>query len=339
LNQLESKSRFDPLASSPAKQKITITSSYLKKLQRRLAWANVLIPTVGSAIAVGSLWVWGISTATAILSVSLYALTMVGVEVGFHRYFSHGAFKANLPTRVLLAVLGSMAAQGPLIYWVSHHRRHHQYSDRPGDPHSPNLDAGKDFGWLRGLWHAHIGWLFDSEMSNPALYAKDLLRDPTIAKLDRFYPVWVLLGLAIPTGVGGLATQAWIGAVQGFLWGGLVRVMLVHHVVWGINSMAHVYGKRPLESGDRSTNNVWLALPSIGGAWHNNHHAFPFAASNCFEWWQIDLGGWFVRFLERCGWVWNVRMPTPETIAAKQQQQQQQDYNILEISTSDCDRP
>jgi stearoyl-CoA desaturase (delta-9 desaturase) len=154
-------------------------------------------------------------------------------------------------------------------------------------------------------------------MSNPSLYAKDLLRDPTIAKINQFYPLWIILGLAIPAAIGGLATQTWIGAVQGFLWGGLVRVFLVHHMVWAVNSFAHVYGDRPFESDDCSTNNVWLALPSIGGAWHNNHHAFPYTARNSFEWWQIDLGSWFIRLLESCGCVWDVRMPTPEAIAAK----------------------
>ncbi|MEG5135847.1 MULTISPECIES: acyl-CoA desaturase [unclassified Microcoleus] len=321
MNQLDRQPPLNPIADSPGKKKLTITSSYLRKLQRRVAWANTLIPLIGTVVAVASLWVSNITTVAVVLLVSMYALTTIGIEVGFHRYFSHSAFKANPAVRVMLAIFGSMAAQGPVIYWVSNHHRHHQYTDRPGDPHSPHLHAEKKFARLRGLWYAHLGWIFESEMSNPSLYTKDLMRDPTIAKINQFYLLWIILGLAIPAVIAGLATQTWIGAMQGFLWGGLARIFLCNQITYCVNSISHVYGNRPFESNDCSANNVWLALPTAGSTWHNNHHAFPYTAINSFEWWQIDLGGWVIRILEFCGLVSDVRMPTPEAIAAKKKKQ------------------
>ncbi|WP_293093447.1 acyl-CoA desaturase [Moorena sp. SIOASIH] len=317
MNQLDKTKIVEPFTGSYKPNKITITNKNLQKLQRRFAFANVLIPFLGLLVAIELAWQPGISFVAVVLLVIMYSLTMFGVEVGLHRYFSHGAFKTNTAIRVTLAILGSMAAQGPVNYWVCHHRCHHQYSDQPGDPHSPNLHQGQKFGWLRGLWHAHVGWLFESEFRNPIIYAKDLLRDPLIARVNQLYLIWVMLGLIIPTVLGGLITWSWMGALQGFLWGGLIRILLVHHVIWGINSIAHVYGSRPFDTSDRSTNNIWLMLPSLGGSLHNNHHAFPSSAIYGLEWWQIDLGSWVLRLMEKFGLVWNIKRPTVEMVLAK----------------------
>lgn len=275
------------------KQKITIANDYLQKLQRCFAFATVLIPSLGLFLAIGLIWRSGISAVELELLVSMYALTFVGIEVGFHRHFSHRAFQANTVISVILAVLGSMAGEGPLIYWVSNHRRHHQFSDESGDPHSPHVRDGKKVGLLGGLWHAHIGWLFDAELTNSMLYAKDLIRDSAITKVNETYLVWVILGLAIPGVLGGTLTWTWIGILKGFLWGGLVRIFLVHQFTWATNSIVHVYGSCPFNTNDYSKNNIWLALPTFGGSWHNNHHAFSSSAITGLEWWQIDLSGWF----------------------------------------------
>ena len=305
------------LIGSSKRQKITIKNDYLKQLQQRFALATVLIPFLGSVLAIGLLWRSGIGAVEVGLLVSMYALTVVGIEIGFHRHFSHRAFQASLPVRVILAILGSMAAEGPVIHWVSNHRRHHQYSDQMGDPHSPHLHAEKKLGGLRGLWHAHVGWLFESELTNSMLYAKDLLRGSAITKINQMYLIWVILGLAIPAVLGGVLTWTWMGICQGFLWGGLVRIFLVHQVTWSTNSIVHVYGSRPFDTNDCSMNNIWLALPTFGGSWHNNHHAFSNSAITGLKWWQIDLSGWVIRTLEFAGLVWDVKTPTVEMIEAQ----------------------
>lgn len=302
---------------SSKKQKVSIGNNYLQKLQRYFTLATVLIPCLGSILAIGLLWRWGIDIVDLGLLVSMYVLTFVGVEIGFHRHFSHRAFQAGVFVRVILAILGSMAAQGPIIHWVSNHRRHHQYSDKLGDPHSPNVCKGRKFGLLGRLWHSHIGWLFDSELTNSMFYTKDLLRTSAITKVNQMYLIWVILGLVIPAVLAGVLTWTWIGILKGFLWGGLVRIFLVHQVTWATNSIVHVYGKRPFNTNDYSMNNIWLAVPTFGGSWHNNHHAFSSSAITGLEWWQIDVGGWFIHALKFVGLVWDIKIPTVEMIQAK----------------------
>jgi stearoyl-CoA desaturase (delta-9 desaturase) len=299
------------------KRKITIANVHLQKIQQRFALVTVLIPFLGSIVAIGLLWLSGIQRVEIGLLVSMYALTFVGIEVGFHRHFSHHSFQANTAVRVILAILGSMAAEGPVIHWASNHRRHHQYSDHSEDPHSPHFYKGKKFGLLSGLWHAHVGWLFESEITNSALFAKDLLRDSTIVKVNQLYLVWIILGLTIPALLGGILTWTWIGIFKGFLWGGLVRIFLVHQFTWSTNSIVHVYGSRAFDTDDCSKNNIWLALPTFGGSWHNNYHAFSNTAINQFKWWQFDISGWLIRILEVVGLAWDVKKPTIEMIQAK----------------------
>ena len=304
-------------AYSPKRSQIAIESDLLQTLQWRFALATLLVPFVGSIVAIGLLGLLPIGSVEIGLLVSLYALTFVGITVGFHRYFAHRAFETQPAIKILLVILGSMAAQGPLINWVATHRRHHKYSEQPEDPHSPYIHEGEKLSWLHGLWHSHVGWMLNSKITNSTRFAKDLLQDSTIVKLNRLYLVWVLLGLAIPTVLGGWLTWTWLGAVKGFLWGGLVRLFLVHHFSWTIGSIAHIWGNRTFNTPDQSKNNIWLSIPNFGEAWHNNHHAFPQSAMFGLKWWQIDLGGYVIRTLEFAGLVWEVKTPTAAMIKAK----------------------
>lgn len=238
----------------------------------------------------------------------MYALTILGIEVGFHRYFSHRSFQTTTSVRVTLAILGCMAAQGGVIFWVAHHRCHHKYTDQSNDPHSPYLYGDGTREQLRGLWYAHLGWVLKGEIPNSMLFAKDLLRDPVIARVNKLQQVWVLIGLIIPAILGGILTWSWMGAFQGFLWGGLVRVFLGQQVINSTNSICHLYGSRSFDTDDYSTNNIWLAIPSWGQAWHNNHHAFSNSAFVGLKWWQIDPGGWVIWILKKLGLAWNVKM-------------------------------
>ena len=306
------------LATLSKTTKIIIQNDYLQQVQRRFAIATIIIPLIGTMIALKFAWDFGINLMELALLLVFWFLTMVGgITVGFHRLLSHCTFKTHPSIRVALAILGSMAAQGPVINWVSNHRRHHQYSDQIGDTHSPNLHQGGFWGSLNGIWHSHIGWMLNSEITNSTVFAKDLLQDPLIKKVNQQYLVLVFLGLLIPAILGGLLSGTWIGIWQGLLWGGLVRIFVVHHLTWTINSITHLYGSRPFNSSEQSTNNVWLAIPTGGEAWHNNHHAFPNSAKFGLQWWQIDLGGWLIRTLEVLGLAWDVKVPTPEMMEAK----------------------
>lgn len=302
---------------SPNELSIRVTSDYLQKIYRRLSLITILVPFIGTVFAVGLLWYSPIGLLEVGLLVSIYALTILGIEIGFHRHFSHRAFQTTTPVRVVLAILGSMAAQGGVIFWVAHHRCHHQYTDQPNDPHSPHLSGDGIEGRVRGLWHAHGGWVLKGEIPNTTIFAKDLLRDPAIAKVNQLQHVWVLLGLAIPTILDAILTCSWMGALQGFLWGGLVRIFLGQQVINSTNSICHIYGDRPFNLEDRSTNNIWLAIPSCGQSWHNNHHAFPNSAIVGLKWWQIDPGGWTIQILEKFGLAWDVKQPTANVVKAK----------------------
>jgi stearoyl-CoA desaturase (delta-9 desaturase) len=271
---------------------------------------TVIAPLAGLVAAILLAWRRGVGPIEVGLLLVMHAVAVVGIEVGFHRHFSHRAFKARPLVRALLGISGSMAAQGPVLFWVATHRRHHANSDTTEDPHTPHGAGHGPIGLLSGLWHAHVGWLFDDDPTDLGLYAPDLLHDPGMIRLNRGYPAWVLLGLIIPAVAGGALTRSWMGALSGLVWGGLVRTFLGHHVTWSVNSLCHVFGSRPFLTDDHSTNNAWLLPTSWGGSWHNNHHAFPTAASNSFEWWQLDPCGWVIGALQRIGLVWDVRRPT-----------------------------
>jgi stearoyl-CoA desaturase (Delta-9 desaturase) len=248
-----------------------------------------------------------------------YTLTGLGITVGYHRLFTHRSFKTTRSLRVLLAVLGSMAVEGPLLEWVATHRKHHRFSDHPGDPHSPHLDHAPGWrGALHGLAHAHVGWMFrGKDMANPARYAKDLLADRDLRFISRSFPLWVAVGLALPFGLGVALTGSVAGGLTGLLWGGAVRILLLHHVTFSINSLCHYFGRRPFATGDESRNLAWLAPLAFGEGWHNNHHAFPTSARHGLGRRQPDPSAWLIGGLERCHLAWDVVRISPEHQQAK----------------------
>jgi stearoyl-CoA desaturase (delta-9 desaturase) len=238
----------------------------------------------------------------------LYVLTGFGVTVGFHRLFTHRAFATKRWLRGVLAAFGSAAIEGPVISWVADHRKHHAFADQPGDPHSPHVDHG--VGWrgaLRGLAHAHMGWLFlHTQRGARKRYAPDLLADPVVAFVDRTFLVWAVAGLGAAFGLGWLIGGTFTAALTGLLWGGAVRLLVLHHVTFSINSLCHFFGRRRFDTGDESRNLAWLSLLSFGEAWHNNHHAFPTSAAHGLRWWEFDSSSLVIRGLERVGLAWDV---------------------------------
>jgi stearoyl-CoA desaturase (delta-9 desaturase) len=287
-------------------------------LQRRLVVAVTIVPFAGFAFAVWALWGHGLSALDAGIALAFYVFTGLGVTVGFHRYFTHRSFETTPAVERLLAIAGSMAVQGPVITWVADHRRHHAFSDKPGDPHSPHLDEGPGVrGVVRGLAHAHLGWLFSDEYTEPRRWAPDMLKDPALDKIDRLFPLWVALTFGLPPLLGGLLSGSLQGALTAGLWGSLVRVFLLHHVTWSINSICHFYGKRPFASDDFSTNNWMLSVISFGESWHNNHHAFPTAAVHGISRGQIDPTGGVIRALEKLGLARNIKLVSERQLAAK----------------------
>lgn len=285
------------------------------RLQRRLVLVVTVVPFLGFAAALGMLWGRGLSVVDLAIMGAFYAFTGLGVTVGFHRLFTHRSFRTTKTVRGLLAIAGSMAIQGPVIKWVADHRRHHAFADQPGDPHSPHLDDGPGVkGVIKGLWHAHIGWFFDTEVTSIKRWAPDLVKEPMMRRIDALFPLWAILSFIAP-GILGLAiTQTWSGALTAFLWAGLARIFLLHHVTWSVNSICHFYGKRPHETPDYSTNNWPLALISFGESWHNNHHAFPTSAVHGIERRQIDMTAGIIRLLEKLHLAWDVKDVTEKQL-------------------------
>jgi stearoyl-CoA desaturase (delta-9 desaturase) len=277
----------------------------------------ILLPLVGLIGAMAHVWGWGFTWVELVLFFGMYALTGLGVTVGYHRLFTHRAFETNRVMQATLAILGSMAVEGSLLRWVANHRKHHQHSDQPGDPHSPHLHGAGFLNMLRGLWEAHVGWIFQPAARGLHKYIADFQSDRFLRTISALFPLWVLLGLLIPAGLAALITHTWTGALLGFVWGGLVRIFFVHHVTWSINSVCHIWGTRPFRSHDHSRNNPILGVVAFGEGWHNNHHAFPSSARHGLHWWQIDVSYFVIAAMSRVGLAWNVRTPTPERIASK----------------------
>jgi stearoyl-CoA desaturase (Delta-9 desaturase) len=271
--------------------------------------AAVFLPLVGFAVAVASLWGWGFGWVDFSLLLGMYLLSALGITVGFHRLFTHKSFETNAVVRFILAALGSMAVQGSVLRWVAQHRRHHQHSDTPDDPHSPHHHGRGILGMLRGFWHAHIGWAFKPDAHGLERYVADLRKLASVRIASALFPLWIVLGLAVPAVLGGILTGTWGGALLGLLWGGLVRVFLVHHVTWSVNSVCHLWGRRPYPEKDRSRNNFLFGLLALGEGWHNNHHAFPTSARHGLRWWQIDASYYVIRALAQVGLAWKVRLP------------------------------
>jgi stearoyl-CoA desaturase (delta-9 desaturase) len=289
----------------------------LPAAERAAILAGVAVPFLGLVAAVALLWGPGVGWVPLGLLAGMYALTFLGISVGYHRLFTHRAFETGRAVQFALAALGSMAAQGPLLQWVATHRRHHQHSDRPGDPHTPHHHGRGARGWLRGAWHAHIGWMFTPRPAGMGRYVADLRRSAALRAVSALYPAWAAAGLVLPAAVGGLSAGTWSGALLGFVWGGLVRVFVGHHVTFSVNSVCHLWGGRPFPGGDQSRNNFLVGVLALGEGWHNNHHAFPTSARHGLRWWQADAGYWAIRGLAACGLAWGVRVPTPRELAGR----------------------
>ena len=268
--------------------------------------ATVIVPFLGLVASAVFLWGHGFHWVDLSLLSGMYIATGLGITVGYHRLFTHRAFETSGVLQFILAMLGSMAVQGPLLKWVAIHRRHHQFSDTHNDPHSPHHQGSGIRGLLIGVWHSHVGWLFQPEPANMRRYIPDLWQRTTLRIASALFPLWVTMGLIIPTVIGGLLAWSWTGAFFGLVWGGLARIFLVHHVTWSINSVCHIWGRQPFRVHDHSRNNFLFGVLAFGEGWHNNHHAFPTSARHGFRWWQIDVSYWCIRALAWCGLAWNV---------------------------------
>jgi stearoyl-CoA desaturase (delta-9 desaturase) len=290
------------------------------RLHKFVNLLGVALPPSALIIAIVLLWHRAIGPLELTLMIVLYFITGFGVTLGFHRMLTHRAFESSAALRAILAVLGSMAVEGSVITWVADHRKHHAFTDVDGDPHSPHLSGPGLGGALKGLWHAHIGWLFESVgQAERERFAPDLLKDPVLRVVDRLFFLWVVLGLLIPFALGWAIGGTLGAAFAALLWAGLVRVFLLHHVTWSINSVCHFFGKRRFDVDDESRNVGWLAPFSFGEAWHHNHHAFPTSAFHGLRLWEriTDPTGLLILLLEKCGLVWNVVRISPERQAAK----------------------
>lgn len=275
--------------------------------------ASAVLPLVGFVAAVVLLWNRAVGVPDLIVFGIMYVLGALGVSTGFHRLLAHRAFKTYRPVRILFTVAGAMAGQGPPLIWVAHHRRHHRLADKPGDPHSPfvgDIDDAPFAGWaagLRGLWHAHMGWLFNVELtSDPIRYCPDLAREREMRFISRHFLEFVALGLLLPGAVDLALTGAPIGFARGVLWGGLVRFFIGNHLTYAINSVGHYFGRRRFRTPDESRNVWWLSLFSFGESWHNNHHAFPRSFTHGMSWYEIDLSAMIIGAMERVGLAWDV---------------------------------
>jgi stearoyl-CoA desaturase (delta-9 desaturase) len=294
--------------------------NHVTRLERNVNIAAVVIPFAAVLLAATILWSRFLSARDVAIFGAMYLLTALGVTVGFHRLLTHRAFQTRPWLRYTLALLGSMSVQGPVIDWVADHRKHHTFTDEEGDPHSPHAGYGAGLGgMLRGLWHAHTGWLFQTHgQASSKRFARDLLEDRTMRRINRYFPLIAVGSLLLPfllgLVLGGGVLEAGLSAL---LWGGLVRIFLVHHITWSINSICHFFGSRRFETGDESTNVFWLALPSLGEAWHHNHHAFPQSAFHGLRWYELDPSGWLILAMARVGLAWDVVTVTPERAREK----------------------
>ncbi len=279
----------------------------------------VIVPFAATIAAIALLPGSLVAPADLAIAAVAYVVTVLGVTVGYHRLLTHRSFATSKRLEYAFAIVGSMAVQGPVIAWVADHRKHHAHADREGDPHSPHVGHGRGaLGVLRGLWHAHIGWLITGQgRAQWHRYAPELCEDRGMRRISRAFPALVALSLALPALAGFALTGTLLGAAAGLLWGGLVRIFFVHHVTWSINSVCHFLGGRRFEVADESRNVFWLALPSLGESWHHNHHAFPRSAVHGLRRWELDPSALVIAALERAGLAWNVIRIAPERQAAK----------------------
>ncbi len=289
-----------------------------ERLDRFLTGSVTVLPFLGLGLACWQLWATALRWNDIVVFAIVYLSCAIGVTVGFHRLFTHRSFQARPWVRGVLAALGSAAIEGPIIAWVADHRKHHAFADQEGDPHSPHVDHGHGLeGALRGLWHAHWGWLFiHTQRGNKERYARDLINDPVVSFVNRTFVLWVALGLLVPFLLGWLIGGTLFAAFTGLLWGGLIRMLVLHHVTYSINSLCHFFGRRAYATDDESRNLAWLAPFSMGESWHNNHHAFPTSADHGLRWYQVDFSAMVIRALEVTGLAWDVkRVPRERQVA------------------------
>jgi stearoyl-CoA desaturase (delta-9 desaturase) len=288
----------------------------MTRAERYANLVGVVVPFLGVLVAVVLFWNRAVDAADLGILAVMYLVTAVGVTVGFHRLLTHRAFQTYPWLERTFAVLGSLSVQGSVMDWVADHRKHHAHTDREGDPHSPHVGHGSG---LSGLWHAHVGWLMETQgQADWKRYAPELYEDPAMRRIGRRFPLLVVLSLLIPT-VAGYVLDGFTlrGALLGYIWGGLVRIFLVHHITWSVNSVCHFFGSRRFNIEDRSTNVGWLSVLSLGESWHHNHHAFPRSAYHGLRWWEVDPSGLIISTLRRLGLAWNVVRITPERQRAK----------------------
>ena len=306
-----------PTTSTDVPERATLGADHQSRKEQVALGLFIAVPFLAVVAAIPVAWGGWLGWSDVVITIVMYWLTGHGVTVGFHRLFTHKSFKPNRVVKNLLAVFGSMAIQGPVVRWVADHRKHHKFSDRDGDPHSP-WKYGNDLRALtKGFLHAHMMWLFDTEQTPQRKYAPDLMKDRDIVRISRLFPMWVAVSLLLPALLGGLATWSWQGALTAFFWGSLVRVSLLHHVTWSINSICHTIGDRPFVSRDKSANVWWLAIPSMGESWHNLHHADPTCARHGVMKGQLDTSARVIWMLEKAGWIHDVRWPVRDRIEAK----------------------
>jgi stearoyl-CoA desaturase (delta-9 desaturase) len=289
-------------------------------IERRLTVVAVVVPFAGFIAALVLLWGDAASTRDLAIMAVMYVITGFGITIGYHRLLTHRAFEAPTAVRAAFAIAGSMAVQGSAIHWVSDHRKHHTFADEDGDPHSPHTHRSTGLrGVLEGIWHSHVGWLLDRDKRRPERerYAPDLMSQPVMRFLDRAFPALILLGLAIPFAAGWAIGGTLTAGLTGLLWGGAVRIFLLHHATWSVNSVCHLYGTRPFEIDDQSRNNWAVAIVALGEGWHHNHHAFPTSAKQGLRRWQLDPSWLIIRSLALVGLARNLRLPTPAQLARK----------------------
>jgi stearoyl-CoA desaturase (Delta-9 desaturase) len=285
--------------------------------EKVLVGVFVAIPMLALIAAIPLAWGWGLGWHDVIIAVAFYVITGLGISMGFHRYFTHLSFKAKPGLRIALAIAGSLALENPILEWVADHRRHHKYSDRDGDPHSP-WRFGDDWkALIKGLAWAHAGWLFDGNRTSQEKFCPDLLADKKIVRISALFPVLTTVSLLAPALIGGLWAWSWQGAVTAFFWATLVRIAFLHHVTWSINSICHTFGKEEFEARDKSRNVTWLAILSFGESWHNLHHADPTCARHGALRGQIDIAARLIWFCEKLGWAYDVRWPDETRLSGK----------------------
>jgi len=287
------------------------------RLDRFLVGLFVAVPLLAVLAAVPLAWGWGLGWHDIVIAFVFYVITGMGITMGFHRHFTHSSFKAAKPLRVSLAIAGSLAIEGPVLVWVADHRRHHKYSDKEGDPHSP-WRFGNDWKALsKGFLYAHMGWMFNPNRTSQEKFCPDLLADPPIRRVSSTFPLWVAVSLLAPALIGGLWSMSLAGALTAFFWASLVRICLLHHVTWSINSVCHTFGNEDFDVRDKSRNVAWLAIPSFGESWHNLHHSDPTCARHGALEGQIDISARAIWIAEKLGWAWDVRWPDEQRLSGK----------------------